>query len=749
MLFAAKNLVDPSMEPCVPWEFNGLDKLPKGVLTDKAERTRWLQNPQTVHQCFSTWEGVNNRLRISSGKGGDEGNPPRAIHAFFGDYDLPLQDAEIDFGLQRMGDLRPNYVETTLSGNCGLLWIFEKPLGVPSYEFARFLMARIEELLPVNKIGGIDTSAAEAPERLFTNGCRWRLIHDKPVPWDRILGWMVKSSEKFDWKTIRGATVIPLEALKPELAKRYPKFPACWPSDFTLDSRGPTFWVEGSKSPMSATVRATGISTFSDTAHKPFFHWSELVGAEFVKNFETCELGKAVDGVYYDGKSFIRQSSTGHWIFESRDDFTQFLRTERGLSDKREKGATYAKTDEAVMFVKNHNHVEGAGSFAFYPKGLIIQNSRRFLNTHKQDALAPASSEAARIAVECGFPWIKSFLSEFFSSPVQLDYFISWLAHFYKGCYYRKPSPGQNVVLVGGTGLGKTFLMRKIIGALVGGFTEAKEWIYGQTTFNSDLFENALWCIDDGGNPKGANGHRAMSEAFKRLAANDSFYCNEKFRKGSMVSWSGRAMMSCNTDAESIRNLPNMDLSNQEKINLFLVNSERSDGFQFPEDRAATAEIVARELPFFARFLLDYVTPEHCRAESGRFGVAHYHEPSLLTSANQASNNGTITEIIHEWMRRYFTVDNPNADSWCGSGLQFHQEVLRDPSLTEAMRPYPVQTLTRALSALAEKRVFKIVVRNDGLLRMFEIFRDERYPKRPVRKETIPQTENPKFQKAV
>ena len=75
----------------------------------------------------------------------------------------------------------------------------------------------------------------------------------------------------------------------------------------------PTFWVPESISPLSAIVRENGVQTFSAHAHKPFFSWPELLGAEWVKQFEDGKTGAAIEGIKFDGRSFYVRKPCGRW----------------------------------------------------------------------------------------------------------------------------------------------------------------------------------------------------------------------------------------------------------------------------------------------------------------------------------------------------------------------------------------------------------------------------------------------------
>ena len=168
---------------------------------------------------------------------------------------------------------------------------------------------------------------------------------------------------------------------------------------------------------------------------------------------------------------------------------------------------------------------------------------------------------------------------------------------------------------------------------------------------------------------------------------------------------------------------------------LMRVCDERTDGFLFPDD-SVVRQHLSKELPVFARFLKDFVIPAELVSKEARFGVDAYHEPSLLTEANHSSTSGTFGEIVDEWQREYFTVRDPHAIQWVGTALQFHKSVLQDMSLTEAMRPYNIQAVSRMLSMLAVKGVFDIEIAGDEFRRLFVIKRDDRYPMKG--KATVP-----------
>lgn len=717
MFFATKNLSVQSAEPCRPWEFSALDRVPEKCIADKAARSTWMQNPNTNFQCYTGFEAMNPNGRISSVE-----NPPRFQHAHVADIDYPLTRIEVDAAIGRM-KIKPQWIERSLSGNWRLIWIFEKPVALASMEFAIVWMTKLEQIIPFRQIAGLDESALKAPERLYTNGCVWEKISDEVVPYSLLLGLLQEVSAKFDWQSTGMA--VPLEVAATELAKKYPRF-AEWEGDFTLDSAGPSFWVDGSTSPKSAIVRATGIQTFSAHATKPFYDWSELLGHEFVKQYKLEEMGKAIDGIYYDGRSFIRKNTADQWLWEDQTQIGNFLRVRRGLTDRRAKGASFSQIDSALQLIKDVSVITSAGSFCGYTKGIMLYNHKKFLNIHNQDVLQPAM-EPTVWGPSGRFPLISHFYDGFFSSPEQLKFFLSWGARFYRSFHRRDPRSGQAVFIFGRQGRGKTFNTTAIWANLMGGHAEAKEWLQGEDSFNSELFDVPVWSLDDGSLASSMRTQHLFDEMVKRCVANISFRSNEKFRKAGQVLWQGRVMCSGNDDAESLRRIPNLDMSMQEKVMLFRVAAERTDGFKF-SDEGEMRKQVAEELPHFARYILDFPIPEECQGEETRYGVKAYHEPTLRNSANHSSASATFGEILDETMREFFVNQQPSALFWEGTALQLHKMIHSDLSLTEAMRPYNVQTAARNLSTLASKGVFRIEVGGDEHRRVYRIFRDTRYP---------------------
>jgi hypothetical protein len=286
----------------LPWDFKPEPPFPEEVRKDKKFRDSWISAPSTRHCVYSFIEGVNSNQRVSKLRTDGGGNPPHAIHALVADYDSPEPKEKM---LEQAKNLphQPNWIEHTLSGNWRFIWLLEEPLILPSFDFARHFLKTFSDFAfdPARGMFGFDKKAWEAPERLWTNSCEWLHIHDVKIPKAVSLGWLVAASRTFNFKSKDFGTEIPLEIVKEALAKKYPSF-AGWPGEFLLNEQGPTFWIAESASPKSAIIRETGIQTFSAHAPKGFYSWADLLGADFVREYKAASIGRAIEGIYYDGK---------------------------------------------------------------------------------------------------------------------------------------------------------------------------------------------------------------------------------------------------------------------------------------------------------------------------------------------------------------------------------------------------------------------------------------------------------------
>jgi len=722
------NLVSTDVELGCPWTFQG--SVPDGVRgkKNKAARSEWIESPATEHMCYSGWEGIADNARIS--KGGEDGNPPYRLMAIVADYDAAHTEHELELGCKRVGEYLPAYYEKTLSGYSRFVWTLEEPVTVPSRDFAVALLKHLKRRLAVDSLAvGLDEPAWLAPERYYTNSGDWSKVSDYKIPKALMAGWVFEVAERFSFRSV-SSIKIPMEIVWPELQKKFPS--ATWPSDFEAGSQGPSFWIEGSQSPKSALLKDEGLFTFAAHATKPFWSWRDLLGTQFVEGYETKSLGEAVDGIYFDGKGYWRKDGPGKWRPFSKEDTVIHLKVTRGLSDAAPKGAS-SDTERALEHVRQWAGIVGAAPFVFRPTGLTkVMGNVSVLNTFTRTTIRPA--EAPVIWGPTGpMPFLSDYIGTLFDPHEQLDFFLSWTKRFYETAYELKLQSGQNLFIIGSTGVGKTLLSTQVLAKLVGGNATAENYLLGKTDFNSQLFESALWTVDDTSSSNDVASHRRFSTIIKRMAANTTFEFHAKFQVPCQVRWQGRVVVTANADEESIRVIPDLDISILDKI-IILKTTDACRAFPPQAQLEATID---SELPHFARYLLDYVVPAQCGGDS-RYGIRSYHEKSLVAVAKHASTSNNFTEILEDWRNDYFAE---HSDDWVGTSHQFFVELHRDMARAAALRGLTGNIVNRQLSALKNKGHI-VQCRENGSHREWIIPPPLKAPPK-----SVPQSQTSNFQK--
>lgn len=708
---AIQNLVSTAVEFVEPWSYPASVPAHVRGKENKKKRSEWIEHPDTKHNCYSGWEGFAGNLRISSAK---DGNQPYKLHALVADYDAAVSDEELTKGCGRLGEYQPAYFERTLSGYARFVWLLEQPVTVPSREFAVALLKYLKKKLKPELLSvGMDDPAWLAPERYYTNSGEWMEVSDYRLSHQHISGWIMQVAEDFSFRKTGGSIAVPLEIAWARLKELHPS--AEWPGDFTLNSQGPSFWIEGSASPKSALVKAEGLYTFSAHAVKPWWSWKDLLGAQFVESYETKSLGEAVEGIYYDGKAYWRQNGPGKWCPYNKEDTAMHLHITRGLSTTKPKGGP-SDVDRALEHIRHWSGIIGAAPFVFRPPGIMqLTGDQRVLNTFTRRVVTPAPGP-----VEWGpagpMPFLSEYIGGFFDPPEQLDYFLAWLQRFYISAYELKIDSGQNIFIVGPTGIGKTLLSTQVIAKLVGGHAAAENYLMGKTDFNSQLFETALWTVDDTSANDDVAAHRKFSTIVKRMAANTTFEYHAKFQVPCQVRWQGRVVVTANEDEESIRIIPDLEISILDKIDIFKAAARQ---MTFPSSRELEA-IIDKELPYFARWLMDWTPPAHVLG-AARFGIQSYHEESLVKVAKHSSRSNSFLEIIEDWKADYFSE---HKEDWEGTSHQLLVALHKDPAKSAALRGLTGATCNQQLSALKNKGypIYSL----DGALRQWRIPRPQK-----------------------
>lgn len=695
--FYVRNLTEQTLLPePAPWTFVPASPVSEQVKHDKKSRQDWYRTASTVHHFYTAVEPANPNQRVG------KSNPPRKIHAIVADYDMPLDAERIQAAVLKM-KFKPSWIERSLGGNCRLVWLLDRPLLVDSYDFAVFILQQAKEWLQLELLPGLDAPALEDPSRLYCNGGEWAATGAPAINENLCQGFFVECGSKYVFKDVGTGVEIPLDIVEKKLIEKFPGF--SWPGPFELNSQGPSFWVAGSTSAMSAILKKDGIFTFAAHADKPFYSWADLLGADFAKEFQTNAIALATKEVFWDGRLYWVMSETDErFVSLPKEALITRLRVRARVSPKPGKDGV-SMLDKCLDFIHEFSRVEGGAPVLFKPPGRIDYNGTRLVNTAPKSKLVRPSGVSAAWGIY--FPFISRVLENLFEPASQLEPFRCWAAYFYKHAYAGTPSPGQNIFILGGAGCGKTLTTRYIIGGLMGGFCDASKYLLGSCAFNSSLFSAALWACDDENSFSNDATHKIFQSYIKSCAANQDFRYSKKFESDLTLSWSGRICVTANADEASARCLPALDVSILDKVSFFRAVSEPH--IKFPE-REEIQKILLGELPHFAQWLLDYEIPSEWRGDS-RFGVRPHHESTLLDRAHQSGKSAPFKEILVDFLTRYFD-DNKSATEWRGSVTQLMRALHSDPLNFEIMRTMKLESISRHCESLAKEGVLACTSEN-------------------------------------
>lgn len=661
--------------------------VPADAAATKGAFRAWCGQESTQHIFLSANEGIAPNLRISSD------NPIHTCSGLICDFDSAADWATIETQISRVCPYQPTYLARSYSDGVRVIWLFEEPVPIHP-EFFPVFAKELGHSLAVEKVTyGFDPASYRA-EQYFEIGRDWKLLGGF-LPKSLVNGHVCKASAK---SRIADSDVhIPIAEIAEEVHRQ---FPGRWPKDFAVGSRGPLFWIDDGKNDEACVIREDGVTAFSTRAGKGFFSWREILGDKFVRDYETKKLAPLLDEYWFDGKTFLKLSPEGVPIVVNERQVSRELR-QRGFSQKARKSEPLSEVESALLTIQNVNRVDAVAPLLFEKDRIATYNSIRILNSAQLRPVLPADDGDPAF-----WPFIHNWLQQLFEpadpahAPAGIttfDYFISWAARIYQSVIARYPAQGQALLLVGPTGRGKTLLSNKVLGGLLGGYADASEYLAGKTTFNKKLCGLPLWVIDDTVSAASFQDQRKAAELLKRTVANPKVEYHAKHENAVDLPWTGRAVMTMNMDPNSLSMVPSLDSSNRDKIIAIRIRDGATSSF--PDNHVVEATI-ARELPHFARFLVEWKTPDPIRGNS-RFGVASYIDPAIVAAAFDNGPRASIAELV-DWFVKQVRVDIPSSLFWQGTLTEFQTAVLRYNDGRHLGHSFNMEFVRRGVAAMEE-----------------------------------------------
>lgn len=648
----------------------------------KAEFRTWCNHQGTKHCFYSPVEGINQNARITVE------NPAFKMHGLVIDYDAFATKDQIDL-IQQNGEagMLPRWFTNSFSGKRRLIWEFEKPVMVDNEEITERFIKLLARKLKVNDVlPGLDPSSFKQSQ-YFERGYNWIEIPNWcPVPSAVLNHLFVQAATA---RTIRGTGPnIPIEVVAAEVEKR-------WPGriigEFVQGARTPLFWIDDGIDRIGAQVGDFGMLCYSERAGKSFVHWGEILGTGFVEQFNAERIGNAAEGVWFDGKHYWTQEEDGRWASRNKDDTIMHLKVQ-GVSARIDPKASASEAEKVLVTAQKLRTVKAAAPIVHDSREVVRINGEKYLNISTTKVVQPAEK-----ATEADFPWLNEFFWKIWAEPMpsQRDHFLAWLQHFYGTALQGRPQQGQAVIIAGPPSAGKTFFNHQILGRMMGGHSDATDFLMGKTNFNKANSEVALWAIDDTRGASSWENKAAFSAALKKHVANPRVRCEGKNQNAFEIPWWGRIVITCNTDKESLEVIPALNGTIKDKIMLFWWTDKWQATFL---PGGGTEDVVAKELPFFLRWLLDWKAPDYVLSDNPRYHVRYFHHEKMLHHAHDSSPAARLTELLDLWFEN-LPAQKKAEPIWV-TPTKLRKELSADASARDALKEFSRNRMASALESL-------------------------------------------------
>ena len=673
---------------------------------NKTKWREWQRHPETEHHFYSTFEPLNPSQRLS------ESNPPHLMHGWAGDYDSPRIAALTDEEVWKLvhdkcpGGLRPTFAHRTFSGMIRLTWLFEQPVPADNEEVLKAFMkqfakeTKAEALLP-----GLDKAS-------FHPFTYWEYSGERHTLGDPLSPQTV---ERIFFNAVSGLRVstsdinIPLEVVAEEVEKR---FPNRWEGEFSEGARGPLFWVNDGIERVGAQVTPEGMICYSTRAGSNFMSWREIFGSDFTREYEEKRLEEVVDDVWFTGQHYLTRLPFEGWSRLNKEDFVLRLKAHGFEVGKPKKGKLISEAEEALIYVQDYRFIHGMAPFVFNKSEIVTHNGYKYLNIANAEPIQPADNGDPE-----NFPWIYRFLTQVWD-PVPINgvmpdkYYTAWLQRAYKSALEGKPESGHAVVIAGPPGLGKSLLSVFLLRKMFGGSSDAGDYLLnGGSGFNKELGGVGIWYVDDNTSAASFSDHRKFSEMLKKHVATPEVKYHPKYLDSVVLPWRGRLVVTCNTDADSLSIVPNLDGTILDKLMLFKF---RDDGWdpQFLPSYELEA-MIEKELPYFCKWLMDWEPPEAIvKGVSARYGVVPYHHPDIVSVAREASADHRIVEILNLWRKQFGKMSETTV--WEGNATELVAAFSAVEGLQAVVKDYSPIRLGRALHKVEDYCPFLTLKSKNG-----------------------------------
>lgn len=424
-------------------------------------------------------------------------------------------------------------------------------------------------------------------------------------------------------------------------------------------------------------------------------------GLDALENLVAASVNKAAstpsqfDDLYWDGRNFFMKTTAGYWSVESAAMVTSILKV-RGFSDTKPKGGAFSPLDKAKVTICRERKVDGSAPRLYCQKETYNHNGDTYLNTARVKIMpaAPTTGKWGEF-----FPRYAAVLDNVFDTPLYQATFLAWFKRFYESAEAGELALGQSMALVGPVQCFKSFIIEKLLTPAMGGYADLSDMASGDNNgFNSEIFHSPIAVIDDSKGSSSESMRSRYSAVIKKLAAHGKHKFHQKFQEPTIVDWKGRVVLGLNNDPKSIRLLPDLDQSNEDKM--IALHMHQWPGHPSPD---VYTSVIQDELHHFLSWLKAWVIPPEVADPMSRYGIKSLISKTVKDHQFQGSASASIMSIIELWWS--CLTETERKQPWVGTASQLHRSMgnLLLDTAREVLRGVDTTRLGYRLADLAER----------------------------------------------
>lgn len=333
------------------------------------------------------------------------------------------------------------------------------------------------------------------------------------------------------------------------------------------------------------------------------------------------------------------------------------------------------------------NKLDYLVNYPGFKKGFQEYNGKRFLNTSTFEL--PAGQEG-----DCS--QIQTIISRMLPNCQERQIFEAFLSLSIKnlqaGVLDRH---AQGLVLAGPPDCGKSITLKQIILPIFGNLgTSIRDWISGQTKFNSSLPENLIWYLDD---DDILEKNEFVGKA-KQICVGGPIRIEGKHKDDFMIPTFHRFIVTLNDTPRSLNVLPELTSDSIDKwIMLHCQTAETKLTTSDAGSWQALQKRIQMEIPHYIQYLANLTIPEDLKHT--RYGIKSYISETLKPTLQESSPDNSLLEILRLWNHNSCVPKS-------GTGAFIYRLLLDDEpteKLLRTIKNLSINRMCKMLEQLADK----------------------------------------------